>query len=123
MRLELTVRHLVRNTFGGAIGGPIWKDKLFFFYSFESQHNATAQSVVQVVPLRILVRAYSITHTARIPIARPVSPSLNLVQMEQVYSTTGINPAALDCADDAAAKYPVERHYSWRRFEHQWISI
>src|SRR5439155_2123579 len=42
---------LVRNTFGGALGGPIFKDKLFFFYSYEGRREATAQAVTEVVPL------------------------------------------------------------------------
>ena len=33
------------NTFGGAIGGPILKDKLFFFYNFEGQRLATNETV------------------------------------------------------------------------------
>src|SRR5437016_9428845 len=42
---------LVRNTFGGALGGPIVKDKLFFFYSYEGRRDATAVGVTEVVPL------------------------------------------------------------------------
>ena len=33
------------NTFGGTIGGPIMKDKLFFFYNFEGQRLATNETV------------------------------------------------------------------------------
>ena len=35
---------LNRNTFGGAIGGPIKKDKMFFFYNFERRRDASSSS-------------------------------------------------------------------------------
>src|SRR5215469_6620755 len=42
---------LIRNTFEGAIGGPIIKNRAFFFYDYAGRRDASAQSVVQVVPL------------------------------------------------------------------------
>src|SRR5207248_4231967 len=45
---------LVRNTFGGALGGPIVKNKAFFFYSYEGRHDASGQSVSTIVPLASL---------------------------------------------------------------------
>src|SRR5437660_9983143 len=47
---------LVRNTFGGALGGPVIKDKLFFFYSYEGRREATAKPVTEVVPLPSLAQ-------------------------------------------------------------------
>src|SRR6266849_6174148 len=42
---------VVRHTFGGGIGGPIIKDKLFFFYSYEGNRESRQGTAVRVVPL------------------------------------------------------------------------
>jgi hypothetical protein len=40
----------VLNTFGGAIGAPIKKDKLFYFFNYEGQRTAVDQVVAATVP-------------------------------------------------------------------------
>jgi hypothetical protein len=45
---------LIRNIFGGAIGGPIVKDRVFFFYTYEGRRDAEAVSVLQTVPTATL---------------------------------------------------------------------
>lgn len=41
---------LVRNQFGGSIGGPIRKDKLFFFFDYEGLRQAESVSYSRAVP-------------------------------------------------------------------------
>ena len=41
----------LRNTFGGSIGGPVVKDKLFYFASYEADKIAQNQQVMNEVPL------------------------------------------------------------------------
>ena len=45
-----TPEALVRNNFGGSLGGPIKKDRLFFFMNYEGERLSDQQSTVRVVP-------------------------------------------------------------------------
>ena len=38
------------NTFGGSLGGPVLRDKLFFFYNYEGQRLATNETVSATTP-------------------------------------------------------------------------
>ncbi|MGA7027396.1 MAG: TonB-dependent receptor [Candidatus Acidiferrales bacterium] len=40
----------VRNTFGASIGGPVVKNKVFFFFNYEGNRFATATTAVATVP-------------------------------------------------------------------------
>jgi hypothetical protein len=42
---------LIRNQFGANLGGPIRKDKLFFFFDFDARRDAKQDSILRIVPL------------------------------------------------------------------------
>lgn len=46
--------HLIQNQFGGAIGGPILRDKLFFFFDFNDDRIISSAIQQRVVPLDTL---------------------------------------------------------------------
>ncbi len=41
---------LIRNQFGGSLGGPIKKDKLFFFFDYEGLRTAASEDIERSVP-------------------------------------------------------------------------
>src|SRR5258708_4487802 len=41
---------LIRNIFGGALGGPVLKDRFFFFINFEGARQREENSVLRIVP-------------------------------------------------------------------------
>jgi hypothetical protein len=52
---------LNRNIFGGSVGGPIKKDRLFFFANYEGRRQQEAQVVTSTVPsaTRLVIGRYA----------------------------------------------------------------
>ena len=52
------VQQLVRNQFGASIGGPIKKDRLFYFANWEQRIDASSVAQVQAVPSESLKKGF-----------------------------------------------------------------
>ena len=94
---------LIRNLFGGTIGGPIKKDRLFFFYNYEGRRDASEAAAGPVtVPLASLGRGeVKYLTSAGVPV------TLTPAQITQIFPAVGVNAAAIAILADAAKKYPA----------------
>ncbi len=108
---------LIRNTFGGALGGPIAKDRLFFFYSYEGRRDASGTAVTSLVPLaglgqgQLVVNAQRCTHPNGKPASSdtceaPQDFTLTTPQLNNVWNVVHTNPVSIATLAAAAAKYP-----------------
>ena len=100
---------LARHVFGGALGGPIKKDRAFFFYSYEGQREKQDISVVQTVPL-----AHLGLGQLRFIGAAPGDPegtnrlvTVSLAELNAIFPEVGINPAAVALFANVATRYPA----------------
>lgn len=53
-RLGLPTAKLIDNLFGGTVGGPIFKNKTFFFINYQGRRNASSATVTRIVPTTTL---------------------------------------------------------------------
>jgi len=52
---------LIRNQFGGNIGGPIWKNKAFFFFDYNGRRDTLAAQAERTVPTDSFLKNKTIT--------------------------------------------------------------
>jgi len=101
---------LLRNLFGGSLGGPVVKDRLFFFYNFEGMREAKDVGVTQIVPLPSLGQG-----SIRFVDNGGVTRTLTTGQFNSLTATGGstagpvvdVNPLVVTLFAGAAARYPT----------------
>ena len=110
---------LLRNIFGGSIGGPVKRDKAFFFFTYEGFREATATPVTREVPLPTLGQGmvrYFTDSGASDPSCPAGTPAgvrcVTSAQIGALYTAAngvdpGRNPVALNILADAARRYPA----------------
>ena len=110
---------LLRNVFGGSIGGPIKKNRAFFFFTYEGTREASEESTVSEVPLPTLgagIVRYRSADGSSDPTCPAGTPAgvicLTRSQISAAYLAgngidPGTNSAALAVLADAARRYPA----------------
>src|ERR1700752_4937160 len=111
---------LLRNFFGGSVGGPIKHDKAFFFFAYEGLRESTSTPSVQLVPLANVAQGIIRYKHTNANFSDPTCPAgtpggvvcLTPAQINQAYTnangiTPGINQPAWDLLKDIARRFPA----------------
>lgn len=90
---------LVRNQFGASLGGPVKKDRLFYFFNYERRIDASQQSVTRTVPSETLKQGL-VSVGLNNGMTYQLTPS-DIVQIDPLHQ--GINSSVLNILK----QYPV----------------
>jgi hypothetical protein len=111
---------LIRNQFGGNVGGPILKNKLFFFFSYNGLRQVAPQQNYLTVPvqsfyngqLNYCTQAPPLPCTpSGIPAITPTSGTNSLAALDPCTQTGGVCPAQGPGADQSLLSFLQARGY------------
>jgi hypothetical protein len=71
---------LIRNQFGGNIGGPIWKNKAFFFFDYNGRRDTLSGQTERTVPTDTFLKDDTITYYSNITAQTKDSISANQIK-------------------------------------------
>jgi hypothetical protein len=91
---------LERDTYSIALGGPVIKNKLFFFYSYEGRKDESEGSRVNVVPLASM----GLGQLRYVDVNGDVK-TLAQSQLDAAFPAVKTNPVAIKALADAASRY------------------
>jgi hypothetical protein len=122
---------LIRNVFGASVGGPVKKNRLFYFINFEGRRDAKEQSVERVVPnldfRQGIIRYQRKDNTtgtmtpeeikARDPLGIGVNP--NILQVLQAYPKPNSSSSG-DGYNTAGFRFIAPRPLRWNTYITRW---
>lgn len=107
---------LIRNIFGGTIGGPIKQDRVFFFYTYEGRRDASQQTVIRPVPLASMGRGELSFRENILDASGNITGNrirtLSTAELNTIFPRVGMNPAAITALGEAAKRYPANDLFS-----------
>lgn len=86
---------LIRNQFGGDLGGPIKKDRLFFFFSYNGLRAKQSQQIDETVPEPWFYNGQLMyTNTSNANVLTPLAGPNSLTQLDPCYpaACAGVTP-------------------------------
>jgi len=106
--LPNTPGHLIRNTYGISLGGPLKKDKVFLFGNYEGNRQNEAAPTVRTVPTDSL-RAGNLLYTGTDGSTVTLTPS-QFASMDPNCSTTGTCPWGPGVNPNSVALFQLYPH-------------
>ena len=113
--------HFTRNQFGYSVGGPIRKDKLFFFSNTEWVRIRSTGTLNYLVPTPSFIASTAANTQAYFASAGALSPASRVVGTVPVpgFAADPLEQVTTSAAVDAGAGAPLNQWFTVNRFDYQ----